>query len=204
MIQLTKLNEPKVLADNKTAWTNEFDRNRSSRRYGHEEIKSILTEETSAKCAYCESKVNHISYDEVEHIKPKSIFPELVCEWNNLTIACQKCNRNKGSFYDADCAIINPYTQNPDEHLYWAGPMIFPLSKDVGKISRDKLQLNRVDLVIKRGEKLNRIHDLQQQAHESENASIKKALLNEIESLISENEEYSAASKAYILQAQPS
>ena len=56
--------------------------------------KEALRKSTSGKCMYCESKMEHISYAHVEHIKPKSKFPELEFEWTNLGFSCQICNTN--------------------------------------------------------------------------------------------------------------
>lgn len=47
------------------------------------------------RCAYCEDSLA----DEVEHIRPKNFFPELVFAWDNYLFACGPCNAPKGSRY---------------------------------------------------------------------------------------------------------
>ncbi|WP_204138402.1 HNH endonuclease [Halomicronema sp. CCY15110] len=47
------------------------------------------------RCCYCEDSVA----DEVEHIKPKSLFPELTFTWSNYLYACGSCNINKNNKY---------------------------------------------------------------------------------------------------------
>jgi uncharacterized protein (TIGR02646 family) len=47
------------------------------------------------RCCYCEDSVA----DEVEHIKPKSLFLELTFEWENYLYACGPCNGPKGARY---------------------------------------------------------------------------------------------------------
>ena len=45
------------------------------------------------RCAYCEDSLA----DEVEHIRPKALFPELVFVWANYLFACGPCNGPKSS-----------------------------------------------------------------------------------------------------------
>lgn len=49
----------------------------------------------SIRCAYCEDSLA----DEVEHIRPKNFFPEMVFAWENYLFACGPCNGPKGSRY---------------------------------------------------------------------------------------------------------
>jgi len=59
------------------------------------EAKEALAEMAHFKCAYCESPIAAESTGEVEHFKPKSLFPLLVYDWNNYFLACGGCNRAK-------------------------------------------------------------------------------------------------------------
>ncbi len=45
------------------------------------------------RCGYCEDSVG----DEVEHIKPKDIYPERVFVWENYLFACGQCNGGKNN-----------------------------------------------------------------------------------------------------------
>ena len=45
----------------------EFD----SSVYGHKTVKKALIEAQHGKCCFCEAKVVHISYGDVEHFRPK-------------------------------------------------------------------------------------------------------------------------------------
>ena len=40
--------------------------------YSHETVKQALLEAQHGKCAFCESKVAHISFGDVEHFRPKA------------------------------------------------------------------------------------------------------------------------------------
>ena len=48
-----------------------------------------------ARCTYCEDSLA----DEIEHIKPKSLFPDLTFSWNNYCFACGPCNGPKSNRY---------------------------------------------------------------------------------------------------------
>ena len=45
------------------------------------------------RCGYCEDSVG----DEVEHIRPKDLYPEAVFDWENYLLACGPCNGGKNN-----------------------------------------------------------------------------------------------------------
>lgn len=45
------------------------------------------------RCAYCEDSLAR----EIEHIWPKSLYPELAFQWPNYLYACDSCNSKKGA-----------------------------------------------------------------------------------------------------------
>jgi uncharacterized protein (TIGR02646 family) len=47
------------------------------------------------RCCYCEDSAR----DQVEHIRPKDLYPELVFVWENYLYACGICNRDKNARY---------------------------------------------------------------------------------------------------------
>lgn len=74
--------------------------------YGHESVKRALIQAQYGKCAFCESKLIHISYGDVEHFRPKAGYRQdpgdplgrpgyywLAYEWPNLFLSCQLCNQ---------------------------------------------------------------------------------------------------------------
>ena len=91
----------------------------------------------SRRCMYCEDSVA----DEVEHFRPKDLYPEVVFAWMNYLYACGPCNREKskkfvvvddtGAFVDVtrtrgapvvrpaagDAALIDPRRENPLDFL---------------------------------------------------------------------------------------
>jgi 5-methylcytosine-specific restriction endonuclease McrA len=60
-------------------------------------IRSILATMCigTVRCAYCEDSLA----DEIEHIYPKSLFPQWTFRWPNYAFACGPCNGPKGNRY---------------------------------------------------------------------------------------------------------
>lgn len=76
-------------------------------RYKHKEIKDKLELIYNKKCAFCEQKQEIM---EVEHYRPKSIYYWLAFSWDNLLLACAKCNGsgNKASHFPIENVAIVP------------------------------------------------------------------------------------------------
>ena len=58
------------------------------------------------RCGYCEVSVG----DEIEHIRPKNLYPEQTFVWENYLLACGGCNRAKGGkfpIFDGDGDLVN-------------------------------------------------------------------------------------------------
>ena len=75
--------------------------------YGAKSVKSALKKAQHDKCAFCESKVSHVAYGDVEHYRPKGAVRQsdrdhleqpgyfwLAYVWENLFFACQLCNQS--------------------------------------------------------------------------------------------------------------
>lgn len=166
MIKLVKGEAPAVLQANAATWTSDLIAKLQSglkptdaegARYRHPQIKSALMLETHGKCVYCESKLKHIHHGDVEHIVPKSLDPSLRFEWENLTIACEICNQNKSNKDPNVEYIIDPYMVDPADHLMFLGSMLYSLGTAYGKNTSVLLDLNRVDLIERRQERLDQI-----------------------------------------------
>lgn len=90
----------------------------------------------SVRCAYCEDSLA----DEVEHIQPKNLFPDVAFKWPNYLFACGPCNGPKSNRYGivngqlidefvrkrgdpivapgaGASAFINPRTEDPFDFL---------------------------------------------------------------------------------------
>ena len=143
MIRLNQGEQPQVLVENGGPWTAEYvnwceDRvGTEPRRYAHPEIRSALEAETGSKCAYCEGRISDVAYTHIEHKLPKSRYPNLVCAWENLTIACPRCNTNKGNYDAPECPLLDPYIDDVEEAVAFGGPLALPRG---GARSRPRLR----------------------------------------------------------------
>ena len=85
--------------------------------YAHSSVKEALIAAQHGKCCFCEAKITHISYGDVEHFRPKAGYRQrrrdplsrpgyywLAYGWSNLYLSCQLCNQRfkKNSFPLAD------------------------------------------------------------------------------------------------------
>ncbi len=59
------------------------------------QVRRTLTEMCAGarRCCYCEDS----AADEVEHVRPKALYPQDVFHWPNYLYACGPCNGPKGS-----------------------------------------------------------------------------------------------------------
>jgi hypothetical protein len=68
-----------------------------AKKAAFDEIKATLTAACSGhrRCNYCEDSVA----DEIEHVRPKDLYPELCFTWTNYLYACGPCNGPKGALF---------------------------------------------------------------------------------------------------------
>jgi uncharacterized protein (TIGR02646 family) len=203
MIRLVKIQIPDILRRNETTWTQELladggQGKAKSSRYGHPDIKSALIAETHGKCAYCESKLLHIAYGDVEHIIAKAVAPSRAYEWANLTLACDKCNTKKSDNED----ILDPYTHDPASMLSFFGPWIAStMGSDLGRVTIVVLDLNRADLMERRKEKLDALLHHIDAVLNTSNLNRRKVLLDALlDDTIHAKTEFSACLTEHIRQ----
>lgn len=205
VICLAKGREPSVLAQNTASWTAEylrwhFNRNGTApRHYAHPDIRSALRVETHAKCAYCEGRINDVAYDNIEHKLPKSIYPDLVCTWDNLTIACPRCNTNKGDYDSVNCPLLDPYTDEVEDDLAFGGPLALPRGGPRSRATVARLGLNRMELLYGRAqvlEKLDLLLDLVERAEGQ--PAVTESLWFEIDTLTAANSEFASACRHFL------
>ena len=70
-------------------------------------FQDYLKIDFSGLCGYCESGCK----GEVDHFRPKSLFPHLVYEWSNWVFSCHDCNNFKGEKW-AGSGFIDPCAMN--------------------------------------------------------------------------------------------
>ncbi|MDD3417848.1 MAG: hypothetical protein PHY47_28315 [Lachnospiraceae bacterium] len=134
MIHINKIgNPPEILSKNSEAWTKELEdyistfggydkipdeiKNKMWIHYRHPDIKKLLFDSSYQKCAFCEAKPAESGNIEVEHFKPKSLYPQLAFCWENFLPVCRKCNDCKNDFDTGNDPIINPVIDNPEDRF---------------------------------------------------------------------------------------
>jgi hypothetical protein len=214
MIRLTKGPKPNILVQRAEGWTDDLVQTIAAgevptptqrHRYRHREVRDALIRETHGKCAYCESKVRHVAHGDIEHIVPKSLAPERSFDWENLTLACDVCNENKGDFAGNHDNFVDPYLMEPSDHVFFAGALLLPVAgSDPGVVTEDVLDLNRPDLFERRTDRLRHLNALLQVLARTQNADAKAAIRTDIEeNETSASKEFSALSRTFLNAALP-
>lgn len=181
MIAVTRSKKPAVLERKEQEWLAALRRaatkaqnEDATNKYRHSQIKTALNTLFHGKCAYCESKIKHVSDPHIEHYRPKSKFPELTFAWDNLLLACGQCNSTKykgDKFPEAseDGPYINPCADDPEDHFQF---VYIPKAKlasvygktERGKTTEEELGLNRPDLRTHRSKRVEMLVCLAQHA----------------------------------------
>ena len=205
MIRLHQGAQPQVLVENGEAWTTEYVNwsvNRvgtEPKRYAHLEIRSGLEAETCSKCAYCEGRISDVAYTHIEHKLPKSKHPYLVCDWENLTIACPRCNTKKGNYGEPQCPLLDPYIDDVEEEVAFAGPLALPRGGPRAHATITQLDLNRMELTYARGETLTRLHMLLDLVERAANEpALLHSLWLDIDRLMEAKGEFTSACRQFL------
>lgn len=81
--------------------------------YQHKDVRDTLEGLYHDKCCYCEI---HVHGADVEHFRPKSLYPWLAFSWDNLLLACSGCNRAKNKHFEvieARATFSNEFEASP-------------------------------------------------------------------------------------------
>ncbi len=169
--------------------------------YKYRENKQALRQASHDKCMYCESKISHIDYAHVEHIKPKADnkFPELEFDWDNLGYSCPKCNNAKSDKYDVNTPFIDPYAENPEEHIFVFGCILFPRNgSERGDLTILEIELNRADLLEKRQTRIDEITKVLNACFRTNNDNLRNNAMESIRQEANVDKEYSLVVNALI------
>jgi hypothetical protein len=71
-------------------------------------IKKGLLAMSRNKCPYCESQAGADQWGQVEHFRPKSLFPTRAYDWGNYLYSCEKCNGTKSNKWPAAGSYLRP------------------------------------------------------------------------------------------------
>jgi uncharacterized protein (TIGR02646 family) len=141
--------------------------------YGHQDVRSSLSELYNQKCAYCEQ----IAELSISHYRPKSKYGFLILEWSNLLPVCKDCNASSRGLFGIkgkvvtkpktasknDWAFVNssylkeelpyllhPEVDSPENHIYFDGSGTALGRTERGRYTIDAFNLNRPSLLTKR------------------------------------------------------
>jgi len=124
-------------------------------------LKDHLLNETHGKCAYCESKITHVDYGDIEHIVPKAVRPDLAVNLTNLTIACGVCNTNKSDYHNEKAPLVDPHDDDCHKEIVFCGWGIARfLCGARGQHTLRELELNRQPLSKRREDRFNQLGEL--------------------------------------------
>jgi len=195
MIRINRLVEPQILQKKQSEWRDELcadlknyyqsiqnekkqpqpSRRKptaKSSRYAHDQVKQQLAAMFGKKCAFCESVITVVSYRNVEHFRPKNIYPKLAYKWENLLFSCTVCNtghkklqfplldegtptldvNNPCKLDDSDSnTLIDPTYDEPSEYFTFEEEQIISLNERA-EITVEVCGLNRGELLDDRRE----------------------------------------------------
>lgn len=81
------------------------------------EIEEALDRCFRGKCAYCESSLAA----DIEHYRPKSLYPRARFHWDNLLKGCKNCNNAKGDTFpllaDGRPRLLDPCVDEPLDYF---------------------------------------------------------------------------------------
>jgi uncharacterized protein (TIGR02646 family) len=219
MIRIQRTTEPEVLTKNKASWKtrylkaveaynthksvqNKRNKEKAECKYNHPRIKSALENMCFGKCAYCESHIPHIGYGHIEHYKPKSKYPGLCFEWDNLLLGCEICNgpKYKGDKFpliQEGGPFINPCDEDPDIFFEFefdsaTGTANVIPKNSRGEITEKEIGLNRSDLVTHRSQVVRKLAFFTLRAKDGDADA-----LAELKRCMNEDEEYAAFARTF-------
>lgn len=129
-------------------------RNPSPEYDNYRSYKIYLREDFTYFCGYCtvhENEWGGPRHFHVEHFRPKSLFPDLETDYENLLYACDVCNVFKSNDWPSDDPVaegegyLDPCEHDYNEHFEVVGD-ILEGSSDVAEYMIERLHLNRRQL----------------------------------------------------------
>lgn len=142
--------------------------------------KQALIDASWGKCMYCESKVSHVYFGDIEHIKPKAQdkYPHLEFEWSNLGFCCAVCNNSKSDRYDEECPPIDPYAEDPGDHLFPFGTLLrHKAGSERGQTTVTLASLNRAELIEQRALRLEQVQSAIDACYRTKSVTLRELLL---------------------------
>jgi uncharacterized protein (TIGR02646 family) len=80
-------------------------------------LKESFAEWAEGLCAYCQCPEMSSGHGEVEHFKPKSLFPTLTYDLDNYFLSCKRCNLAKLDKFPLPHGYLRPDGVDPEALL---------------------------------------------------------------------------------------
>lgn len=215
MRKIKRINEPDDLANNKDSWTNEFI-NEVKKKHGYKGmnqtiknryntlgVKNALKKMYGGKCCYCENRIGIEGFENIEHLKPKSLpqFHMLAFSWENLHWCCEKCNTLKKAKWNSHYPILDPTKDNPENHIYMntiTGKIEYKTRR--GKTTINHTKLNRDELVTARKRIIDMLNKIFLLVQGTPTLKDDENLLDLLKAFIEDDAEFASLIKQYISQ----
>ncbi len=142
---------PSPPAQAKRLWDDKTNSN--PRKKAFAEIRKVLGEMASGldRCMYCEDSRG----SDIDHYRPKSVYPSDTFRWDNYLLLCSTCNSKykKDEFpvgESGEPLLLNPTTDEPAHHLE-----LYPSNgKFRGKTARGRVTIDLLNLNGDRAEEM--------------------------------------------------
>ena len=167
--------------------------------YKNAPLKTHLVAEANGKCAYCESKITHVYFGDVEHIRPKESFPKERLNPANLCLSCALCNNAKGNFWSEATPLLNPYVDDPDYHLLLFGTYLIRRNgSERARLSIERLGLNRQALLERRRERFQQLQPLADQYANTPPGDVRDLIREELLREAADDAEYALVVRTFL------
>ena len=77
-------------------------------------VKKALRGMSLENCSYCQNPHAAGSYGDVEHYRPKSLFPTRAYSWSNYFFSCRLCNSTKSNKWPEVGEYVRPDVGDPE------------------------------------------------------------------------------------------
>jgi len=118
--------------------------NKNADEAAFDEVKRLLTAGCAGaqRCNYCEDSVA----DEIEHFRPKDLYPELAFSWENYLYACGPCNGPKNAKFGVFAGPADVVTEQVRGRNAPVTPPVVGTPALIDPRNEDPLDLLAIDL----------------------------------------------------------
>lgn len=105
----------------------------------YSDAKNDLIDRIGSYCSYCERSMARSSL-EVEHIIPKTKFPQYELDWNNFLLVCKNCNATKAQNVSPETksSYLWPHIDNTFKYIEYLGDGIIQVKDDTPDVIKMK------------------------------------------------------------------